>query len=535
MRRGVSIALAGTLVACTAAPPAQTPGGATIGAVSVKRTPQLAELTGKVKAPATLISDHGAGVVSNNGAGVVSNQGALVIGNNTGGYRLAATAWVPVARRPVVLTDAKGKTVAGPVTTDAAGAFRFPGVEADKTWVVRAELGVGRTLEALARTGTAAEVTPASTVALAVARARVPDVATADAAAVGRLAAALAPVLLADETLLDLAAPLATFTRAAALRPAVETAAAALEAPTTPARPSASATPPAGARPQPSASAKPAGTPAPPGASPSPAPSAPPAPGAATPWAVLPEIPVGLAAHGERTFVVLTSEKSIRVDTTPAMPEVAKLAFTPSLTMAQGASLFVFDRAAGKFHRFQLGGTAEAPTCVEADARDFGILPAPALTAGAVDATGNILAAATAATLLIPVSQGEPVAQLVAPNKLSFTGLVGGLKAAVADGGGWFWVGTGEAQDNLFRFEIANIPDRPQPTGKRFTVPAPIRDLATTGEGGLLIATRQKTGGLFAFDGGVVKQLAAPDAVDRVAVTASGAIRALSGSNLHRL
>ena len=555
-RRALWIALTGTLVACTGTPPGPPAEGTTKASVISKRTPQLAELIGKVKAPATLISDKGGAVVSNNAAGLVSNngggglapQGARLRDGGAGRYGLAAAAWLPVAGRAVTLTDAQGKTVAGPVTTDAAGAFRFAGVATEKAWVVRADLGAGRRLEALARTGTAAEVTPASTVALAVARSRLPDVATADAAAVGRLTAALAPVLLADETLLDLAAPLTTFTRVAAERPAVASAADGLTA--TPAGAGSSAAPsrlpasPAAPEPiaattpkppvAPSATASPGG-PASPGATASPIAPPKPAPDAATPWAVLPETPVGLVAFGERTFVVLPGAKTICVDTSPTMPKVATLAFTPSLTMAVGANLYVFDRAGGQFQRFVLGGSDAAPTCVAAGVRAFGILPAPSLTAGAVDDAGNILAAVVAATLPIPVSQGQPVAQMVAPSNLSFTGLLGGLKAATQDKGGWFWVGTGEDKNNLFKFEIANIPDRPQPTGERFTVPGPIRDLVPDGTGGLLIATSLATDGLFTFQGGVVEKRPTPIAVDRVAMTASRAIRALSGGNLHRL
>lgn len=123
-----------------------------------------AGLAGKVLAPATLVANNGAGIVSNNGGSIVANDGGSIVANNGASYRrgapyrlAAAPAQVPVAGARVRLVDAAGAYLRGAdgepvaVETDAAGAYRFPDVPADRPWVVTAELpGAAGRLRALA-------------------------------------------------------------------------------------------------------------------------------------------------------------------------------------------------------------------------------------------------------------------------------------------------------------------------------------------------------------------------------------------------
>ena len=508
IRAALAMVSVGALIACAGAPPQPQPLTVAKARVPAKPARAVADLTGKVKAPASLISDHGAGVISNNGAGVIANNAAGALGTS-GRFRLraAASGWVPVGGRPVVLVDVAGKVQAGPVTTDQAGAFRFPAVATGKAWVLRADLGGGRTLEALARAGTGeAAVTPATTVALAVVRARVDDLEAADTAAVRRLATEVEQALAADEALLDLANPLGTFDRVAAVRPAADLAAQALRASPGPSTPSEGPT---------TTQVGPTTAPTGPLIAPSGA------------FAALPEEPLGLVVNGERVFVVLPSARSVRSDVSTDLPEVASLDFEPRFMASRPGTMFLYDAAEPAMRRFALGGTPEQPTCVAGVSRRIGIQPAPAFGRGAVDEAETILASTDIPNLNMGPN-GE-IARLMLTGDVKFNGAPAEVRAAEAIGPDRFWLATGAATDNLFEFTEG------QASATKFTVPQPITDLALGAGGTLYVATSATSDGLYRLTGGKLTQMPVPFPVDRVAVTASGALRILSGRNLHRL
>jgi hypothetical protein len=112
-------------------------------------------LTGKVKAPASIVSDNGGLVISDNGGGIVSNNGSGFGGNGGHksavgvGFHLAAAGLTeqPVVNRPVYLLDAAGRVVVDasgkPLTglTNANGEFRLAGVSTGHALVIAADLG----------------------------------------------------------------------------------------------------------------------------------------------------------------------------------------------------------------------------------------------------------------------------------------------------------------------------------------------------------------------------------------------------------
>jgi hypothetical protein len=113
-----------------------------------------AALSGLVMAPATLLSNNGAGIVSDHGGGIIANNG--------GGYRLAAVATqVPVAGATVRLLDAAGQPVKGAdgqpltATTSASGAYAFASVPAGHNYVLSTDLGATGSLTAIAPLNTA--------------------------------------------------------------------------------------------------------------------------------------------------------------------------------------------------------------------------------------------------------------------------------------------------------------------------------------------------------------------------------------------
>ncbi len=141
-----------------------------------------ATLTGKVKAPAPLlsnngsglISDRGAGIIANNGGGIIANNGGGLVSNNGGGYRLAQAApeqfFIPGAR--VEVLDAAGAAVTGPdgapltATTAADGTFAFTATLPGRHVILRATPPGGTgALSRLVATGVrAADVDLASSV-----------------------------------------------------------------------------------------------------------------------------------------------------------------------------------------------------------------------------------------------------------------------------------------------------------------------------------------------------------------------------------
>ncbi|MDB5101487.1 MAG: hypothetical protein JWM80_5908 [Cyanobacteria bacterium RYN_339] len=125
-------------LASTPAPtlPTPTPGPL------VLPTPGLAAtLTGKVKAPASLVSDHGGGIIANNG----------------GGYRLLAVDQAPLQGVTVTLLDAQGKPIPGipPATTQADGTYAFTATLPNQPLIARVDLGAKGALQALALTSQA--------------------------------------------------------------------------------------------------------------------------------------------------------------------------------------------------------------------------------------------------------------------------------------------------------------------------------------------------------------------------------------------
>jgi hypothetical protein len=159
----------------TGVPPAVVPPGTGIVANNG------AALTGKVKAPAGLVSNnggslisdkgaglignHSAGIVANNGGSVVANNGGSVVANNGAGYRLRdLPEQAPVAGIAVGLVDADGalvRDVAGKpflTTTGPDGSYAFPDAPADRPLFVLVDLpgGHGQLAAVAPATGAAA-------------------------------------------------------------------------------------------------------------------------------------------------------------------------------------------------------------------------------------------------------------------------------------------------------------------------------------------------------------------------------------------
>lgn len=182
---------AGTL---PAAAPSAAPSAPTVAGASVPPAPldlAGATLTGKVKAPASLIANNGAGLISdrggsiianngggliaNNGGGLIANNGGGLVSNNGGGYRLAQAAapeqfFLPGAR--VEVLDAAGNPIPGPdgaplaTTTTADGTFAFRAPLPTRHVILRATPSGGTgALSRLVATGVrAADVDVASSV-----------------------------------------------------------------------------------------------------------------------------------------------------------------------------------------------------------------------------------------------------------------------------------------------------------------------------------------------------------------------------------
>lgn len=125
-----------------------------------------AALSGKVKAPASLISDNGGGIISNNGGTVVSNNGGSLVSDHGGGLTsktkrvlLASVDEVPVAGVTVSLLDAANQQVKGPdgqpitAVTDRDGNYAFASLPADHNLVISSNLGKTGNLTALATKG----------------------------------------------------------------------------------------------------------------------------------------------------------------------------------------------------------------------------------------------------------------------------------------------------------------------------------------------------------------------------------------------
>ncbi|MDB5097906.1 MAG: SMP-30/Gluconolaconase/LRE domain protein [Cyanobacteria bacterium RYN_339] len=123
----LSSAPAASAVGPTGSTAVPTPGPAGPGTLPGPVLPIISDngggLTGKVKAPAALISNNGGSVVSNNGGAATGNVRARQI--------LEAPAEVPVPGVRVSLSDAAGRPIVGSdgqplvTTTDAQGSYRF--------------------------------------------------------------------------------------------------------------------------------------------------------------------------------------------------------------------------------------------------------------------------------------------------------------------------------------------------------------------------------------------------------------------------
>lgn len=124
-----------------------------------------------------LVSNNGAGVISNNGAGVIGNNAASLSGivrapasllsNNGAGYRIlggrfrvmGAVAEGPVAKATVKLLDAEGKAIAGAdgkvltAVTDDQGRYEFKGILPANNLLVVVDLGDKGALKAIAPKG----------------------------------------------------------------------------------------------------------------------------------------------------------------------------------------------------------------------------------------------------------------------------------------------------------------------------------------------------------------------------------------------
>lgn len=516
--RLIPIALAALLLAaCNGGAQPSAPTAPKRSVAPARVQPALADLTGKVKAPASLLANNGGGLVANNGGGLVANNGSGVVANNGATWRLsaleqgarrlqAATPWVALGGLSVTLVDARGKTAGAPITTGADGSFRFPAVSTGNAWVVRASLGEGRTLEALARAGEPeAAVSPASTTVLAVARKRAANLDALAPTAVAKLTQEVEAAQVADDALIDLADPLGAFTRIAAARPTAAAAADALEASAQGALP---------------------------GATPAPAASATAAPGAGLSLAAggsilanLPEAPSGLAAYGEHVLAVLPTARAVWSDSGREMKEAARLDFTPSALAVNASDAYVFDRAGGRFVRFALQDAGGKLGLTAAEPRKFPLQPAPRVDRAAVDAAGQFLLAASESS--VKLGTGDLFVRLPVVGGAKLTGASARVLGVACSGLDTFWVGTDAASGNLYQEQAGTK------LGAPLTIPQPIRDVAVAPDGTVYVATTNPKDGLLRVSGGVVTSLRVHLLLDHLAVTSSGLLRALVGKDLY--
>ncbi|MDB5099847.1 MAG: hypothetical protein JWM80_4268 [Cyanobacteria bacterium RYN_339] len=125
-------------VPIAAASVAPTPVGVASAAGPGGPQPAVATLKGKVVAPATLLTENGAGIIANNAAA----------------RRLLAVDQAPVAGATVTVVDAAGKPLAGLSTkTDAQGAYMFTAPLPADCLVVKVDLGAKGSLQAIAPAG----------------------------------------------------------------------------------------------------------------------------------------------------------------------------------------------------------------------------------------------------------------------------------------------------------------------------------------------------------------------------------------------
>jgi hypothetical protein len=110
-----------------------------------------ANLTGKVKVPAGIVSDHGGAIISDQGGNIIGNNGGSILGNNGASRRLLATqAQLPYVGATVRLLDAAGQPVPGPdgrpltATTDAQGAYSFRATLPARNLLVDVQLPEGK-------------------------------------------------------------------------------------------------------------------------------------------------------------------------------------------------------------------------------------------------------------------------------------------------------------------------------------------------------------------------------------------------------
>lgn len=153
------------------APTTVTPAGSVAAGATV---------SGRLMAPAGVISAGGANVISAGGANVVSAGGSNVIsagganvaGGRTGGFRTLGLTEKPLAGAEVFLADAKGAPLPGNMkaVTDAQGNFRIAQVPVGFTLVVATRVktaegkdAVLKTLVGTAAAGAKADVSAAST------------------------------------------------------------------------------------------------------------------------------------------------------------------------------------------------------------------------------------------------------------------------------------------------------------------------------------------------------------------------------------
>ena len=452
---------------------------AVAGSASARQA--TADLTGKVKAPASLISDRGAGLVSNNGSGVISNNG--------GTWRLlAATPWQAAGGVSVTLLSANGTPFGEPVKTSQDGAFRFKGVPKGAAWIAQASLAEGRVMATLARAGEeAVTVSPASTVALAVARTRAVDVETVAPTAFGALASEIEAHLVRTDARIDLANPLAVFRAIADESPAAAAAADAI-----------------GAVGQGTAGAE--------------------APRAWTTFVSLPEAPVALAAHGPHVLALLPRARKVWTDQDESLVKTEALAFSPSTLAVSGDSAYVYDQAKGRFVRFTIDAATLALT--EAGERPLRITPAPQITRAAVSSDGVILA--NAPQFPLPSLGGEAYLRLAEGGVHALLNLPHQIRGVATSAADTFWIGTDATAGNLVILEKGTS------VGTAITIPHPITDVARAPDGTVYVATSDPGHGLYAVKDGVATDQGVTMALDHVIVPASGVVHVASGARLYR-
>lgn len=152
-----SLLIACTLTGCLAKLPSGT-GGATSREGTIKSTIRgtTVKPPSGSAAGAGLVANNGAGIVSNNGGGIISNNSGSLVGvvkapagiisNASGGYRVLATAQVPVAGVRVQLRNAAGEAVldkdgkAMTAVTDSQGQYAFSGFVPTRNLVLQVDL-----------------------------------------------------------------------------------------------------------------------------------------------------------------------------------------------------------------------------------------------------------------------------------------------------------------------------------------------------------------------------------------------------------